>query len=98
MVVFASLDEANPCSLSDATARRTLLFRLDGGNFGDGRRVEQQGYSTPHRSSRTGVPSLSSRSPGRFVLEWSTFTPCLLSLRLVVLAAAGLLWLRLSLG
>ena len=27
-VVFASLDEANPCSLSNDTARRTLLFRL----------------------------------------------------------------------
>ena len=27
-VVFASLDEANPCPLSNATARRMLLFGL----------------------------------------------------------------------
>ena len=28
-VVFASLDEANPCPLSNATARRMLPFGLD---------------------------------------------------------------------
>ena len=39
-VAFASLDTANPCPLSNATAQRMLFFGLDCGGFADGWREE----------------------------------------------------------
>ena len=46
-MVFASLDKANPCSFSNATNQRMLLFGLDCNGFADDRREESRRYSTP---------------------------------------------------